>query len=159
VTAGLEISRLEGEDADCKEQSAALLVQFQAEVDPNQKRVHYLEMKRLMANAHYFHAEANFQKFKLAHSIIMDALFPVMTFSAFLFLPLGAGIAVMAAGIALGLLSAYLLNRFQPKKPELPSVGDDEFNRFTLRQDLLFFPEEAAKQASLPVLPGQLVPV
>ncbi len=113
-----------------------LLEKFNAEEDPNVKKQYYLDIKGLEAKTHVQAATIAFQKKKLIHAIVVDALIPALLFASFVFLPLGIGLGVVAAGFAIALMAHYLLNSNKPPKMELPEFDNAAYEKFVANPSL-----------------------
>ena len=81
-------------------------------------------MKQLLAESEHQERRAHFQKLKLIYSVMIDVLIPPLVFASFMFLPLGIGLGVLAAGIALALIAHKILKQYEPLALKLPSLDD-----------------------------------
>ena len=84
-----------------------------------------------------------YQKMKLVRSVLVDALVPSLVFAGFVFMPLGVGLAVVAAGFALMIVSHYILKRYEPKAGKLPSFDEHDYTAFEQR---LLLEDKGAKK-------------
>jgi hypothetical protein len=132
VKGGLEIEKVKQTRQMVKNECAEILERFKASDNESEKKHLYLEMKQLFAQTEYQHRLINFQKMKLVRSILIDVLVPPLVFISLVFMPMGIGIAVMAAGLALALITNLILKRFEPKAPILPNMNEDEYKAFAL---------------------------
>lgn len=134
IKGALEIGKVQQTHQSVKREYQVLLDAFLALDDEgenlNKKKKLYLDMQQLLAESDYQQQLINFQKVKLVRSILIDALVPPLVFVSFVFMPMGIGIAVLAAGLALALITNYILKRFEPQAPKLPAMNDEEYNAF-----------------------------
>jgi len=161
VSMGVEIARLENEEKLALEKIETLKKECLKTTDENQQKRLYLEIEGLRGKANHAQAQANFQKIKLAQAVVFDTLLPVMTFTAFLFLPLGMGLAVMAAGLAVALVTNMIINRYAPKRTVLPGFDEPTLDAFLNLKNGLFFPKAGAmpEDKPKPEVEDVLVPV
>jgi hypothetical protein len=115
ITGALDIASAKRTSKDAREECAGLLAQFVEAQDENVKKQLYLQMEGLMAESHYQEKMVYFHAIKLVRSVLIDALAPAIIFTALVFMPLGIGLTVLAAALALAVLSKVLLNQFQPE--------------------------------------------
>lgn len=130
VSGSIELAKTKEAMNDARAECTELLKLFLSTQDPNMKKFLYLEMKGLMAESDYQQALIKFQTIKLIRSILVDAFVPALVFAAILFMPLGIGVAVMAAGFAVALISHLIINRFEPKPPEGEKLADFKLDAF-----------------------------
>ena len=91
----------------------------------------YLEMKQLTANNEYQRQLARYHKINIVRGALIDALIPALVFVATFTMPLGAGIALMAAAAIIGIASRILIDyHFKPKKEDGHRLDKKEFSRF-----------------------------
>ena len=129
----LETDKIKESQAISRLECEGLLQQFKTTTDENTKKMLYLEMKGIMVESEYQDRLVRFQKIKLVQSILFSLLLPALNFSALVFLPLGIGFGVVAAGIALMILAKVLIDRLEPKANELPCFDakvEREYNEF-----------------------------
>lgn len=96
-----------------------------------QRKHLYLEIKSLEAANRHQKRMISHQKLKLLRSTIIDALIPAVIFATLVFLPTGIGIGILAAALALMVISKLILNRFEPKPEPKPKFNETEYNRTT----------------------------
>jgi len=130
VAKSKEISRLE------RNNCTTLLDAFEKENDPNRKKQLYLEMKLALAESDYHQRVARFQMVKLIRATLIDALIPPLVFVSLMFMPIGVGLAVLAAGFALAIISNAIINRFEPEHEKMPDFNDEEYRDFVENPDL-----------------------
>jgi len=150
VTSGIELARFKRNKASSIADCGVLLQQFNSTTDENTQRMLYLEMKGLMADSEYQQRMARFQTVKFVRSILIDAFVPAIIFAALVFMPLGIGLGVLAAGLVLAVLSKILINQFEPKADQLPSFDKQVEKDFqTFKNDpehnLAHFKKKSAK--------------
>lgn len=85
--------------------------------EPTKKQLFY-EMKGLMAETAYQEALIRHQVRKLVRSILVDSLVPALVFGALLFMPFGFGLAAMAVGLLVAVLTHVILQKMEPKHEE-----------------------------------------
>ena len=124
MSSGLVISKA-GEKSDlAKYECNRILQVFTDTKDERIKKQLYLDMKQLLAESEHQERLAHFQKLKLIYSVMIDVLIPPLVFASFMFLPLGIGLGVLAAGIALALIAHKILKQYEPLALKLPSLDD-----------------------------------
>jgi hypothetical protein len=104
--------------------------------EPIKKQL-YLDMKQLQAKTVYQKELINFQKMKLINSILFEVLVPALVFASLVFMPMGVGIAVIAAGLIVAAIANQTLKRFEPKAPSLPDMDEAEYAAFAAAPPLL----------------------
>ncbi|WP_133128075.1 hypothetical protein [Legionella nagasakiensis] len=139
VSGGIDIakSRTTGKLAlaECK----TLLELFNESDNEFEKKQLYLDMKQLMAETDYQERLIRFQKISLVRSVLIDAMLPALMFVSLMFMPLGIGIGVIAAGMALAVLSRIILKRFEPKEKALPEFDEEDYQQFASNPVLAHF--------------------
>ena len=135
VSGGFEIAKSRESSRVAKNECNELLQQFKIEKDELIRKQLYLEMKQLLAASDYQQQSANFQKMKLIRAMFIDAMIPPLIFVSLLFMPLGIGLAVMAAGFALAIITHLILKRFEPKAAVLPEFDEVEYTKFASKKD------------------------
>ena len=134
IGSGIEIAKNRASQQAAQKQHDTLEEEFTRATDIFTKKQLYLDMKQLSAETAYQEKLIRFQKIKLTHSILVDALIPALVFIAFMFMPWGIGLGVLAAGLALAVISGMILNRFAPKKEALPDLNEQEYANFDIQQ-------------------------
>lgn len=127
-----------------------LLDKFNA-LDENEddlKRQLYLEIKGLMADSDYQRRVVGFQAIKLLRSVLIDGIVPFVIFSSLMFLPLGIGLGVLAAGLAVVVISHVIINRFEPQQEQLPDFNEWEYAAFESNPKLEHFAEKKKRDSS-----------
>jgi hypothetical protein len=90
----------------------------------------YLDMKRLMVNSEHQQRMLDWQKWSLLRGVLVDALIPPLLFVSFVFLPLGMGLGVVAAGFALAVGTHFKLEGSKPGDANLPELDEDNYLKF-----------------------------
>lgn len=107
-----------------------LMKEFATETDPDVKKLLYLDMLQLRAEFDYQKELAQFQKIEFIHGVILRLAVPPLVFGSLIFLPLSAGVPVLAAACLALLLK---LDKFYmaaaPEKGTRPEAFDDEAYR------------------------------
>ncbi|MDP1604968.1 MAG: hypothetical protein Q8M03_17095 [Legionella sp.] len=138
VTGALDVTSTRRASKEAREECEELLVQFKKTDDVNIKKQLYLQMEGLMAQSDYHQKMVHFHAIKLVRSVLIDALAPAIIFTALVFMPLGIGLTVVAAAIALAILSKILLNQFKPAMGDHPSFDNKlelEFEAFNSKRE------------------------
>ena len=103
----------------------------------------YLEREDLLTTTKHQNELIQFQNMKLIHSVIVDAMIPPLIFAALTFFPMGIGLGVLAAGLALAVISHFILKRYTPQKAPLSHMKtDEEYSRFLEEVPKLLSKEE-----------------
>lgn len=137
VSGGLDIAKLKTTRQEAQQTTEALLEQFKKSSNEPEKKQYYLEIMRLQSNAVYHQQKIRLQKIDLVRSVFIDAIMPAVIFTSLMFLPTGIGIGVIAAGIALALLSKMLINQFKPRPHEaLPEFNEAAYQQFVQNPSL-----------------------
>ncbi|MFC3908364.1 hypothetical protein ACFORL_04650 [Legionella dresdenensis] len=140
---------------DCEK----LLQKFgEAEDDPNMQRQIYLLLAERMAESAHQKCMIRFQAVQLTRSVLIDALVPALVFTALVMMPIGPGLGVLAAGLALAVLSNILINRYKPTRGKLPEFKEVKFVAFEAwfnkdRAHCLDHFNKAGRPGLLPSLP------
>ncbi len=137
VKGGLEIykayeSKKEAQE-DYKNKLALFhdLVSKNPDMDDDEKKLLFLEIKKMMAETEYQQQMIVFQSIHLARSLILETFLPAVIFASLVFLPLGAGIGLIAASIGLAILTNCLINQlFTPEKAVLKEFNEEEYKAF-----------------------------
>lgn len=130
VTGGLEIKKSLEIKKNNQEEQQALFKLFNNSHDEQLKKQIYLDILQLQTSTVHQDRMIHFQKLTLVRSILVDALVPPLIFISFVFLPMGVGIAVLAAGLAMALISHLILNKFKPEPDQKPEFNDDTYRLF-----------------------------
>ncbi|ASQ47382.1 hypothetical protein [Legionella clemsonensis] len=144
VSGGLDIAKSKESIKDARAECKELMVQFANESDPDIKKQLYLEMKALMAESEYQEKMIRFQAIQLARSIFVDAFIPALVFASLVFMPLGIGLAVMAAGFAVAVISHIIINRFKPENKAAEDL--QKLSLITVESDFKKFQDNFNKE-------------
>ncbi|MCE3046248.1 hypothetical protein [Legionella sp. 16cNR16C] len=134
IAGALDVSKSKALSKQDHFEARELLQLFNASTDENERKALFLEMKGLMIDSDYQERMVRFQKIKLVRAILIDALIPAVIFASLVFMPLGAGIGIMAAGFAIAALSHIILKQFEPARDELPDFDEPlalEYDEFS----------------------------
>ncbi len=145
VTNGIDLAKTEQSRQSSKRQCETLLCRFkelkaESGADENGfvKKQLYLEMQRLKADSDYQERLVNYKRLQLVRAILNDVLLPPLIFVSFMFLPLGIGLGVLAAGLVLVLLAKFILDKFAPKAAALPKMDEASYKAFVDLPDPTF---------------------
>lgn len=140
MSVGTSLNKERASIAFVKDEFDMLLAQYNLPTtDEMTKKQLFLDMKLLKIECEYHKEMIYFQKIKLAHTILVEALFPPAVFLLCMFFPLGLwAIAVVAAAFALTMASKLILNLYEPSKGSIPAFDEEEFNRFERLEDKTF---------------------
>lgn len=107
------------------------LISENPEADENVKKIMFLEVKKLIAETQYQEEMLNFHTIKLIRSLLIESLVPPLVFLSFVFLPLGPALGVLAAAVALAMVTHFLINAcFKPEKEELKELDEKDYLAF-----------------------------
>lgn len=156
----LERSKTQEQVKLLQEEVDQLLIQFVNEKNSDLKKQLYLEIKSLIAETEYQKKVADFQLIKGIRSVVIDAMFPLVTFVSLVFIPLGIGIAVIFTAIAISIISNAILNQYAPEAAELPDFDEVEYKAFKKNPHLSLFEENESQKkqvffATQALLPSQ----
>ncbi|WP_277619255.1 hypothetical protein [Legionella norrlandica] len=108
-----------------------LLLEKNADLDDNEKKFLFLEIKKLKAEAEYQKQMVVFQTMHLVRSVLIESLIPAIVFVSFVFLPLGIGFAVLGATIGVAIATNLMINAiFKPAKDTIKAFDDNEYKAF-----------------------------
>ncbi|CEG58948.1 hypothetical protein [Legionella fallonii] len=134
VRGGIEIYKAKQSASEVQEDCAnkiALFLKNDPPLDDNEKRLLFLEIKKLKAETSYQEQMVVLQTMHLIRSILFEALLPAVIFASFVFLPIGAGFGILGAVLALTLASHFIINAaFKPEKEKLGEFNEQEFEVF-----------------------------
>lgn len=95
------------------------------------KRQCYLDYLLLAEETTYNEQVIVYQKMQLLRSTLIDLLVPPVIFVGIVFFPLGIGIPILAAGLALAVTSSFYIDaNYKPKGVTLPSFDEQAFRDF-----------------------------
>jgi hypothetical protein len=144
------------------------LIKQDDNLDENQKRFLFLEIKKYKLETEYQKQMMVLQAAQLIRSIMLEACMPAIIFSSLVFLPMGIGFAPLGAILGLAILSDLLINALlapDPQMKNLPAFDEKEYKEFctliskendTKAQHSFFKPKATKKQEAtdLPSEPG-----
>lgn len=135
IKGGIEIHKTKMSIKELKAEQEQKLQQFKEltlyGADDNAKKLLFLELKKLQADTNYQEQIITYQTLSLMRTIIMSSIIPVVAFVSFVFLPLGLGIGMLAAAIALAAVSHYVINAlFKAEKTEIKEFDEQEYLSF-----------------------------
>jgi hypothetical protein len=151
IKGGMEIHKTKQSITETKEDIKNKIDEFKPlikenpNLDDNEKKFLFLEIKKLMAESKYQQQTVNLQTAHLIRSIIFETLAPAIILTNLVFLPLGPAFwGVIAAVIGLAFLTNLLINHFlTPEKEALKPFNPMEYEEFCQSPDK--WVEKAAK--------------
>ena len=151
IKGGMEIHKTKQSIKETKEDiknkiaEFKLLIKENPNMDDNEKKFLFLEIKKLMAESKYQQQTVNLQTAHLIRSLIFETLVPAIILANLVFLPMGpAFFGVLAAVIGLALLTHLVINHvFTPEKEALKPFNAMEYEAFCQSPDK--WVEKAAK--------------
>jgi hypothetical protein len=115
------------------------IIQFKeltVDVDPNAKKLLFLEITKLLVENEHQEKTLKLQTIHLVHTILIESLIPPLVLLSFVFLPLGAGLGVLAAAVALAAVSHLLIDALiKVEKGEINAFDEKEYQAFCLDPD------------------------
>ncbi|MFA5959044.1 MAG: hypothetical protein WC785_00830 [Tatlockia sp.] len=134
IKGGIAIAKTKHEQRLVKLQYDELVKKFKQVPDgvnsENIKKQLYLDIERLRNTGQHQERIMNFQAIQLLRTVLINALVPGIIFCSLMFMPLGIGLAVMAAGLAIALISHILIKRLEPKAKDLPVFNQAKYEAF-----------------------------
>lgn len=118
---------------DCKNKIEEFkeLLSKNPDLDDNEKKFLFLEIKRTMAETEYQDKMIVLQTMNLVRSLIFETFIPAVIFVNLVFLPLGIGFAFIGAAIVLSICAHLLINQiFTPEKVPLKEFDEKEYKAF-----------------------------
>ncbi|KTD76393.1 hypothetical protein [Legionella waltersii] len=141
VKGGMEIYKAKKSAREAREELNAKIDEFEMIKDSlseDEKRLFFLEIKRLDAETEYQQKMVTYQSMQLVRSILIESLAPAIVFASFVFFPMGIGFAVVGAVIGLAIATHFLIDlNFKPKKDEILTFNENEFQGFLENPDSL----------------------
>jgi hypothetical protein len=95
----------------------------------SQLKQHYLTLKELRTDVNYQKASISHQRYQVIYSTVRDALIPPLFIATLVFMPMGIGIPILVAGLALAAGAYLLLAHYEPQKSKLAIFHKDEFEQ------------------------------
>ncbi len=97
----------------------------------NQCKLIFLQIQEIEARTKQQKAAIEHKKLQLVFSMLIDQLIPPVIFAALVFLPLGPGLAVIGAGLALILLLKFITRYLTPKTdPQLIEFNTKVYDNY-----------------------------
>ncbi|PWY56575.1 hypothetical protein DGG96_05475 [Legionella qingyii] len=89
----------------------------------DEKRLSFLEIKQCQAESEYQKQMMRYQSASLVRSIMIDALVPAVVFASLVFVPLGIGVPMIIAAVALAIATHCLVEAlFKPEEKETSQI-------------------------------------
>ena len=127
----IDIEKLKASRQDINTQYVTLFNEFNNnERNHEQKKLRYLDLKKLVATSDHQERLISFQQKKLISNIFLKAVVPALVFGTFMFLSLGIGLAAVAASFAIALAVHVILKKNEPKADLLPAFNEEEYGNF-----------------------------
>lgn len=112
------------------------LLEKNPDLDDNEKKFLFLEIKKLKAETDYQKQMVVFQTMHLLRSVLIESLIPAIVFVSFVFLPLGIGFAVLGATIGVAIATNLMINAiFKPTKDTIKAFDEKEYESFCKNPD------------------------
>ncbi|RUR18420.1 hypothetical protein ELY21_08145 [Legionella sp. km535] len=106
------------------------------DLDDNEKKLMFLEIKKTLAETEYQKQMIVFQTMHLVRSLIMETFIPAFIFVNLVFLPMGIGLAFLGAAFVLAICTNLLINKlFTPEKMALKEFDELEYKAFCADPD------------------------
>jgi len=137
VNGALEIAKTRGTVNMSKEDQALLSARFNQCDNEFIKKQLFLDIKQASRTIAHQEQVIHFQKMQLVRAVLVNVLIPPVVLASILFMPLGMGVAVLAAGFAIALISNMILNSFEPKAQELPGFDEREYEEFARESQIM----------------------
>lgn len=131
ISGAMDLSNAKKERELARGASENLIQQFAECQNEPQKKLMYLEARRLLSKSNDHDKMIRFQKMSIVRGLLVDALMPPLVFASFMFLPFGIGFGALALGLTLAVLSHILINKTATKAAELPDFDETAYQTFT----------------------------
>lgn len=100
-------------------------------LEDNEKRFLFLEIRKLHADSKYQKQMVVFQTMHLIRSVIIETMVPALIFTSLVFMPLGIGIGTLAAALAIAMVTNMMVNRiFKPDQETVKPFDEEEYRQF-----------------------------
>lgn len=129
VAGGIDVAQSKASRQDALGRCNDLLDIFKEEDDEMMQKQLYLKIRATLNESVFEKEMVTYNGLKLARSVVIDTLVPIVIFASLVFMPLGIGLGVMAAGVTLALLSHFVLKYFEPEAKKLPSSFTPDFEK------------------------------
>lgn len=131
IKGGIELHKTKATIKELHKEYQIKSAAFDGHLDEAGKKLLFLELKKLTIDSEYQEKMLTLNAMKLARSIIIETFVPAVVFVSLIFLPLGPGLGVLAAALALAIATHYVLDvLFKPKQSELKELDEQEFQDF-----------------------------
>ncbi|MCW8397195.1 hypothetical protein OQJ26_00105 [Legionella sp. PATHC038] len=119
------------EDAAQKIKMLIKLLKENKDLDLDEKKLLYLEIKKCQAESEYQKEMIVYQSVNLVRSILIQCMVPAVVFASLMFVPLGIGIPMLVAAAALAIASQLLVDAlFKPEEKSSLEFDDKEYSAF-----------------------------
>ena len=138
------------DDRMLKIQEFRTLLKENPDLDDNEKKLMFLEVKQLMAENEYQKRLAKLHTMHFIRSVILESVIPAFVLVSFVFLPMGIGFGVLAAGLAVAFASRFIVDKiYKPKKGEVIEFDEKEYKEFCKDpENWNMMPKEKSKSKS-----------
>lgn len=100
-------------------------------LDEEDKVFLFLDIKQLLAETEYQKQMVLYQTMHLIRNIFIQSLIPALMFVSLVFLPTGIGFAVLAAALALAVVTNLIIEKTcKPVDVKFPEFDNDEYEQF-----------------------------
>ena len=136
VKGGIEIHKTKMTNKELRAEQEDRIKAFielakQPETDENAKKLMFLEIKKLKVDSEYQEKMITLQTMKLMRTILIESMIPPLVFLSLVFLPLGAGLGILAAALALAIGTHLIIDAlFKAEKEEIKELDETEYNEF-----------------------------
>lgn len=119
------------EDAAQKIGELIKLLKENKELNQDEKKLLYLEIKKCQAEDEYQKEMMVYQSVNLVRSILIQCMVPAVVFASLMFVPLGIGIPMLVAAAALAIASQLLVDALlKPEEKNSLEFDDNEYSEF-----------------------------
>lgn len=163
VKSGIEIYKAHSDAkeiaAECTEKIAQLtqLLRANPQLDDNEKKLLFLQIKKLQAQTEFQEQRVNYQIINFFRSLIVECFIPAVVMASLVFLPLGSGLAMLGTALGLIVLSnKWVESQFKPEElDKLEPLDENEYHSFCqkISHSNGFFPPATANNAATTVQP------
>lgn len=121
----------EQKESNQKVRELIALLKKNSELDANERKLLYLEIRQCQAETEYQKQVMKYQSANLVRSIMIEALVPAVVFASLVFVPLGIGVPVLIAAVALAIATHYLVEAwFKPDEKKALEFDDKQYAAF-----------------------------
>ncbi len=135
VNSGIKIAKEKGYIKNLVEERRAFLKQYTNTSTLTEQKKLFLLLTQNQNELLLHQAKIEYKRLKLIRSVLVDAIIPAVVFTSFVFMPLGIGLAVLAASLILAALSHIFIKQFKPQASKLPAFEETHFNKFDAKND------------------------